>query len=208
MNNLTQFANNKLAFNYYIHSQVNMFVFDAHVLGDGCIQNVDPSKNKHYLFSFCSKYRTYIEWISSHLIILEGRTIRRKSYFDKRTNKPYESWWVRSLSSQFLTNQYKRWYPNGIKTIPDDINVNAEFLLHFYLDDGSRASNGAYYFALDSQPTNKVELLRDKIEAYTGFKVSIHRNGNGYRLYIPKRYDFLGLIGNCPVAEFDYKWRN
>ena len=196
----------RIVINDAIHSTVNMYMFDGNVLGDGTILNPDRKRKNSYLFTFYNKHKSYLEWLSTRLIILKERPIWNKSYLDSRTNKWYSCYWMRSLSSPFLSAQYQRWYPNGVKLIPDDINVNSDFLLHFFLDDGSRASNGAYYFALDAQPIDRVEFLRAKIEAYTGFPTSIHRNGKGYRLYIPRRFDFLGLIGDCPVKEYEYKW--
>lgn len=140
--------NKKILANDAVHSTVDMYKFDGNLLGDGSLINSNKNKSSHFSFVFNNKHQTYLEWLSERLVLLTGRPIWNRSYFDKRTTKWYYCYWMRSLSSSFLSAQYKRWYPNGVKIIPDDINVNADFLLHFFLDDGSRASNGAYYLAI------------------------------------------------------------
>lgn len=206
MHNLVEFANNKLAINEALHNQVDLNIFDAHVLGDGSILQIGK-KQKYPNFAFYSNHKSYLEWLSERFVILKQRPIWSRSYLDKRTNKQYTGYWMRSLSSRFLDVQYKRWYPKGVKELPMDINVNAEFLLHFFLDDGSRASNGAFYLAMDAISASGTQLLRSKVESLVNSKVSIHRNGKGFRLYIPKRSNFLDVIGACPVKEFEYKWK-
>jgi LAGLIDADG DNA endonuclease family len=187
----------------------NQDIFDAHMIGDGSLLYRHKT-DKNPSFTVTNKHSNYLKWISNFLDVLSDRPVWNRSYYDLRTNKTYICHHIVALQCEEFLNEYKRWYSNnGQKDIPLDINVSKEFLLHWYLDDGSLGSSGGVYFAVDSYSKERIINLQSKLEILTGFKIGIHRNGKGFRLYLSKKYSqaFFEFIGPCPVKEYEYKWR-
>jgi hypothetical protein len=187
----------------------NQDIFDAHMIGDGSLL-YRHKDDKNPSMTITNKHSNYLKWISTELEILSNRPVWNRTYLDKRTKKTYTCFHIIALQCPKFTKEYSRWYTNeGQKDIPLDINVSKEFLLHWYLDDGSLGSSGGVYFAVDSYSLERIINLQNKLEVLTGFKIGIHKNGKGHRLYISKKYseEFFQFIGACPVKEYEYKWR-
>lgn len=184
-------------------------IFDAHMIGDGSLLYRHKGRDKHRSFTLTNKHQAYLKWVSSRLDCLKNRPIWFRGGMDKRTKKEYSCYHIIGLQCSNFDNEYTRWYTNkGQKDIPLDINIGSEFLLHWFLDDGSSATYGGVYFAVDSYTLNSINILKDKLEVLLDFVISIHRNGKGYRLYIAKKHSqkFFEFIGPCPVQEYVYKW--
>ena len=186
----------------------NIEIFDAHMLGDASLINTNINKNKHYSLSMCSKHKEYLNWLSTQIDLLESRPIWDRKQFDKRTSKTYYSYWMRSLSYDFLTEQRQRWYPNGTKIVPLDINISNRTLLHWFMDDGSLATTGGIYLATDCFTKIDLNILINNLENNLNLKSSLHSNGKGFRIYFSKKEkkSFFNIIGTCPVSCFSYKW--
>jgi hypothetical protein len=184
-------------------------IFDAHMIGDGSLLYRHKGKNKHRSFTLTNKHKTYLQWVSSKLDCLNNRSIWFRGGMDKRTNKNYNCYHIIGLQCPRFDDEYVRWYTNnGQKDIPPDINVGPEFLLHWFLDDGSLATHGGVYFAVDSYTLESINMLKNRLEKLLGFVIGIHKNGKGFRLYIAKKHSqkFFEFIGTCPVQEYEYKW--
>ena len=190
------------------HRTLNLYKFDGNMLGDGSLLYSCKNKDRYPCYSHSCKYLDYIEWLTQNTELLQNRPIWTRSYFDKRTSKSYTCYWTKSLSSLFLKEQLARWYPDGTKKIPEDLQMNEEVLLHWYLDDGSLASKGGIYFAADDSSFDEAEEIRSKVENFLNLKVTIHVNDGNPRLYIRSRdtKEFLAIIGDCPVPSYMYKW--
>lgn len=184
-------------------------LLDGCLLGDACLLYTHKGKNKFPVLIQASKHEEYLLWLITQLEVLAGRRVIPYGYRDARTNKVYSQSRVKSRSCAFLQDQYQRWYPNGHKTIPADLQFNCETLLHWYLGDGSRATHGGVYFATDGFALDEVEQLGQRITELIGSPCRPHKNDGHHRLYIPARYAdaFFGAIGPCPVACFSYKWK-
>lgn len=182
-------------------------LLDAHLLGDGTLVYTHPKKNKNPSFVIISKHKEYLNWLTSTFKLLEGRSIWDRNVHDPRTDKTYSAFWVKSRSYSYLIDQHKRWYPNGKKIVPLDIQINPELLLHWYLDDGSPKATGIY-LSTDCFTEEEVQFLISKIKEATGLKVTAHKNGKGYRTCVCNKREFLKIIGPCPVDCFQYKWSN
>ena len=184
-------------------------LFDAHMIGDGSLIYRHKNRDKHPSFSMCNKQEQYLIWLTTQMEIFNERPVWCRSAVDKRTGNLSECYYLIALQRPEFSIEYQRWYSNnGAKNIPLDVNVSKEFLLHWYIDDGSLATHGGIYFAVDSYSRNRIEHLRDKLEVLTGCKIGIHKNGKGFRLYFAKKYreKFFNFIGPCPVVEYEYKW--
>lgn len=181
--------------------------FDGNMLGDSSIvyknNKTSAPRYLHY-----SKHKEYLLWLSKVTSYFQDRPIWDKFQFDKRTNKTYYSYYMGTKSSELFKQQKERWYKKGKKIVPFDIKIDNLLLLHWFLDDGSKASKGGIYFAVDGFSFEEAESLSSKVNSYTNVKTSVHVNQGNPRVYIWKKdvKDFYSIIGACPVSSFNYKW--
>lgn len=181
--------------------------FDGNMLGDSSIiYKNSKAPNPRYLHY--SKHKEYLLWLSNVTNYFQNRPIWNIARFDKRTNKTYYAHYIGTKSGEFFKQQRQRWYQGGKKIVPSDIKIDNLLLLHWFLDDGSKASQGGIYFAVDGFSFEEAESLSSKVNKYTNVKTSVHVNQGNPRIYIWKRdvKDFYNIIGACPVSSFNYKW--
>lgn len=182
-------------------------VLDGHLLGDGSVFKSGKDRI-NCIYGHTCKHKEYLEWMVYATGFLAGQKVLPASFFDKRTQKTYHKYHLKSKSSEIFTQARQRWYPCGKKILPDDVTINSRSLLRFYLDDGS-ICRGAAYLATHDFCFEDVNILRAKIASFCNMKVSIHQAGNEqFKLYVGRRNfrDFLSIIGSCPVQCYSYKW--
>ena len=121
-------------------------------------------------------------------------------------------WQMWSPRSRLLTVQRERWYPDGKKHPPSDIELHPETVYWWYVGDGHLIKRsgcitlGTYGFLKE-----EVELLAHKLDSL-GFSPSVHYHlhSRGYYIYIPRRCvtAFLDYLGPCQNPEYAYKWES
>lgn len=176
------------------------------LLGDGCLRS--QSEYSVY-FIYDSKYEEYISYVSK---TLEGFGIKQSGKIRKRVNEKLNncvSYTYCSLSYAELLPLYKKWYPEGKKIVPKDIELTPLTCRQWYIGDGSllkqkigrpRIELSTYGFSIED-----VELLVKKLHDL-GFKASRQPFKNGIRISAYSTRDFLDYIGECPVECYKYKW--
>lgn len=178
---------------------------EGHLLGDGSIYYLKPNR-ANPVFSMVSKHKEYIEWVNQTINLLADRPIWDREIFDNRTQKQYTSYWSRSLSKPVIKELHNKWYSNGVKVIPQNLQLSPELCLRWFIDDGSRL-RGAINLATDCFQKHEVEFLASLYHSIN-IHPTLHKNGNGYRMYINVNDAkiFMDYIGQCPVKCFEYKW--
>lgn len=184
------------------------------LLGDGCLSKHKNASNA--TFSYISKSRQHVEFVANYFSeYWSGEKIKDFSRFDERTNKTYSGSRVKTYSNKSFTEEYDKWYKNGIKTIPIDLKITPLTCLIWYVGDGC-ISNGkrtqniklsTQCFSKEDQEKILLPQLKD-FEASL-MKADISKNGQQqYFIYIPKRKikKFLDYIGPCPFSDYQYKW--
>ena len=178
------------------------------LLSDGYIINRDN------LFGITSSSLQFVEYVKSIFPneIWSSTKIFKTEYFDKRINKTLTEYYIRSHNNLFLSLKEK-WYQNGKKIIPNDIIIDKECLLTWYLGDGclqhhkNKKSTDGIKLCTNSFDKNDIEkvlipqLLKYEAKIqYTDKKQPV--------IIIPRRKCdlFLNDIGNCPFDDYKYKW--
>ena len=83
---------------------------------------------------------------------------------------------LRTRNYQPFTHQRSRWYPNGIKCIPEDIKLDPLSLAHWYWGDGATSNNGyRMVFHTDGFQKKDVYFLRDRLNALYGWTPTIQQ---------------------------------
>lgn len=179
----------KLVFN---ENDCNVII--GSLLSDGCITKTYNTNN--YYFTHLCKYEEYVDFISSEI------SFNLNKYVSEVKGKKYYT--IRSGVNKSFTELRNKWYPNGKKQVPMDLELNDVVMLHWFLGDGNLDNKNGISFCTDSFNKEGVYFLIDEINKL-GFE-SYYSNKN--RIIIPNRrvYEFLEFIGPTPVECYLHKW--
>lgn len=180
-------------------------IFDGLMLGDGYLLMKKGSRNAIYGHS-CKEYE-YIEWLVN--CITKSNFNHNHKIYNKdngyNTGRVYQFY---TRVNPWLTEQYRRWYPDGKKVVPSDLALTKDILRHWYIGDGclDSAKNYLRQIAISSHSFSKEcrEFLCHQIRSL-GFKASNRENG---LICIPKTSvkPFLEYIGDPETSCYRYKW--
>lgn len=184
-------------------------VLDGALLGDGCLYLHTNGKNAQ--FTYLSKSREHVEYVGKYFQeYWSGEGIKDTSYIDERTNKEYFRSQIKTYTNETFTEQYNRWYKNGIKHLPQDLVLTPLICLIWYVGDGGIChANRTEYIKLSTQCFSKEEQETILLPQLIQFEASlIKTDNNQYFIYIPRRKEkeFLDYIGSCPFNDYKYKW--
>lgn len=184
------------------------------LLGDGCLAKHKNSSNA--IFSYISKSRQHVEFVANYFSeYWSSEKIKDFSRFDGRTNKIYSGSRVKTYSNKSFTEEYEKWYKNGVKAIPIDLRLTPLTCLIWYIGDGCIShSKNSQYIKLATQCFSKEDqekILLPQLEEFEAHLVRADTSKNGeqqYFIYIPRRKikKFLEYIGPCPFSDYQYKW--
>lgn len=174
-------------------TQEQLEVLDGAMLGDGCLYLHKHETNAQ--FCYLSKSRQHVEFVGQYFKeYFTNRGIVDSQYFDKRTDKTYAHSGFRTHVNPIFTEQYNRWYPNGIKHIPNDLILNPLTVLIWYIGDGAIChSNRSEHIKLATQCFSKEEqehILLPQLSDFNAklMKADISKNGERqYFIYIPHK---------------------
>lgn len=204
--------------NIYTLTALQKEVLDGIMLGDGCLTKHNRCSNENAQLVYLSKSEQHVKFVGQYfenLLAGEGYTYRK--IYDKRTEKYYEQNKFRTIHCTGLTEQYKRWYPNGKKIIPDDLVLTPLKCLMWYIGDGGLVSDGqrrSQSIKLSTQGFTKVQqenILLPQLIKFNARLQKVNKAKDGhilYGIYIPHKsiQDFLSFIGECPFSDYLYKW--
>lgn len=179
--------------------------FNGELLGDGNLSSRSPYSAR---FAYTSKYIEYAEYVRD---TLESFGIEQSGIIRRKYHKDLDcyTYHYRSLSYVELLPIRKKWYPNGKKIIPRDLELTPLTLRQEYIGDGLlyHAHNGRPNISLYTCGFNisDVEwLIKQLIELE--FKATRRPSDNSICISAYSAKDFLNYIGECPVKCYQYKW--
>lgn len=110
------------------------------LLGDGCISKpiiYKPTGNiksqSYFIKSQARKSREYLEWHFEQLKPFSSNLYDGMNYAKGICNERSA---FRTSSNKIFTELRKKWYPNGKKIVPKDLELNSLLLAVWYADDG------------------------------------------------------------------------
>lgn len=111
--------------------------------------------------------------------------ISKTKRFDKRTNKWYNKYYVRSLSNQCFNSLYDLFYIDGIKTVTLNWldKLTPKSLAYWFMDDGT--NNGA--LATNCFGLEEIKLMQSWFLNTYNLKLTIQKSRNQYLLYFHKK---------------------
>lgn len=207
----------------------NIDVVVGCLLGDAGLNCYNRHSNLSYPYFYKkNKYYDHVTYVTN-LLFKDGGKCRIKEYCRANDDKTFKCFTFKSFCNKDLLQIYRDWYPesnNYVKLVPKNIEINETVLLHWFMDDGS-----ASYRKRDGKITNQVVLvfcsesfskddqqwLCDRINEKFDFGARVIKTrcrkkqcGTGWRIRIPqsKVNKFFEVIGPCPVASMQYKWKH
>ncbi len=181
--------------------------FEGELLGDGCL--CIGRRYTNACFRLQAKAEGQVLFAYDALYGLGGRPIsfvRRSSGYRVTPTKMWQ--WV-SRRSEFLTDQYRRWYLNGKKIVPADFNLTALSALHWYIGDGSlHPTQAQVVLCTDNFDDVSVRRLETQLSCRELLPKRRRTNKGHVRLALTGSCvdKFLSWIGPCPVPELSHKW--
>ena len=153
-----------------------------------------------------------------------GDKIAERTTFHKQIGRSYTWYVLQSQTHECLQPIFDQWYPeeHGYrKSVPMDIEMTPEVLLHWFLDDGfstlrRRGVDGKSQQVLvtlcsESFSVEDQEGLCAIINSRFDLDARLIRYhaGVGWRISIPQSRStlFFEIIGPSPVPSLDYKWK-
>jgi hypothetical protein len=179
-------------------------VIIGELLGDGCLV-LTGSHKSNACFSHSTANIYYGQYLYNKLI-RDNVPLLKKEYLPPRNNgKP--QFRTRTVTNQYWTSLYHKWYKSNTKIVPYDIKLTKEVCLHWFLGDG--------YFEqgtikISTCGFNKEEVLMlSNLLSKEGFKSNINKRSGGFYIIRFSRCsyrDFLYWIGDCPVIGYEHRW--
>jgi AraC-like DNA-binding protein len=191
----------------FTNVNLDLSFLDGWLLGDGCAKGVYGHNRNARLRHESSKlsYTLYIREQFNKMGFSSSKVYKR-NFKDSRI-----SFYVESNRHPKITEQMRRWYPEGIKRVPRDLNLDAFALLQWFLGDG--CVNCGSPVILSCFPEEDISFLWESLKCLLPHWILSHYKAHNTDIVVwvfryPKRFreEFYATIGSCPVVDYHYKW--
>lgn len=181
------------------------------LLGDATMARRKGRPILRLKFEQQTKYQTYIMHLYGIFKPFIGSPPSPR--YNKEKTK-IVSFWVATYTSDSFKYYYDLFYTkSGIKKVPKQINtlLNARVLAYWFMDDGTckTTSKGVYAYGLSTQGFCYADqcMLVKALKLNFGLKVTIHKSGPYYKLYISTKSSgcFCALVQPYILPVFQYK---
>ena len=206
-------------------------IVDGMLLGDGSLSH--PNILSTYLSLSSSKGPSFPLWLGEELAKegIQGRMgFKKRNGVLKSTGHPrIGSWKYISLRYKEWSDQRNRWYPEGIKIVPQDVRITPLSTLIWYLGDGTlkRAIKGehtTFYIFLCTNGFTKEDcdhlcnrlceksIIGPSLRGVCKPRAKLDSRGHP-KIYLgpPLVSKFLRYMTPLPIqmsCAFGYKWRS
>ena len=194
----------------YCFSELEKCFIDGLLLGDGFINKVNSTFG---LNTASKQFAEYVMGLFKREIWTEAGVMTNHIY-DKRINKTLTIYRIVTHANEYFKKERERWYTKeGKKIIPEDIKINKESILLWYLGDGTLSQN------FKKQRTSEIKICTNSFEKtcieqillplLKNFDAKVKTiNGKEPVIKIPRKkvQDFLKYIGEPPFSDYAHKW--
>jgi len=184
-------------------NQTQSKILDGLLIGDGYI----PRNQDLFYFGQSRANREYVEYVAEQLGVPPARVQDRTRKADKRTGRIYHCSELRTLSHPSFAAFRARWYRDGKKVVPRDLDVSKEFLLHWFLCDGACSVNrnsAHMMLCTDAFTESDIEYLRGLLQAI-GIESAVMKSRR-LRVHQKSIERFYEYLGESPVECLKHKW--
>lgn len=145
--------------------------------------------NEEYIYHLYSLFENYCGSIPTNIKTFDSRPTKYKYYYSIKFN----------TYSLPCFNKFRELFYNtkGVKILPEEIeyNLTPRSLAYWIMDDGYNHING-FYICTESFTLSENIKLKKILKSKFNLDCGVHKNTNGYRLYIFRhsKDDLLLLI--------------
>jgi hypothetical protein len=179
------------------------------LLGDGALSIGVNSVNARFVYS--SKSYQHVEYVAKGF--MDYGRITEADRFDPRTKKYNHVCYFHSKVSKTFTDEYHKWYIDGVKHIPSDLLLTPLTCLIWYIGDGClrNTKTNSQRIILATNCFDKQEIETILLPQLKEFEASLEKvRDEQYVVRIGKKKNikkFLAYIGSCPFSDYEYKWK-
>lgn len=171
------------------------------LLGDLSLYQYKNQINSGIAINRAIKDKKYLEYQLDIFKEFCPAGIKIRNTFDKRTNKTYTGCAFRSQVAEVFTPYKQKWYLDGTKIVPRDLQLTPLICAIWFCDDGSIVYSGAskqgrrISLYTDSFLKEEVIFLQNLLQDILNISVKITRKNSmknvnkGFYLHIDKRSD-------------------
>jgi hypothetical protein len=177
-------------------------ILNGIMISDGSLEK--PSRISSRL-TLGFKYKETLERIISDLKNMKFNPIYEYKHIDKRNGNLIVNYFTKSLASNTLLFEYNRWYQNGKKVIPKDIEFTPLFCYWWYVLDGYFI-NDAINLCTESFDEENLSFIVETFSVI-GFFVKITSRK---RIFFNKKetIKFFDYIKDIKIQkEYEYKFK-
>jgi hypothetical protein len=146
------------------------------LLGDGTLRRQDNRLNALFEANHAYKHREYVDWKWQHF---QDYTLSPPKARLGQGNRIAYRFTTRSLP---IFTEYHTWfYVNGIKRIPDDLELDLLSLAVWLMDDGTKIRSALYLNTQQFTVAEQVFLQKLLLETF-GLKSALNRDKKYFRI--------------------------
>lgn len=178
-------------------SDVQQQVILGCVLGDGYMRK---KTHAHLQITHSIKQKKYVDWKYQ---ILKNLVISPPSAYRGNAGRVGYRFFTRSLSE--ITLIHDKFYCNGVKTVPKNINISPLTLAVWYMDDGSKNNRASYFNTQMFDQTSQINLLNALSKL--GIEANLNRDKKYYRIrtLVSSTPRLVNLINPYVISSMRYK---
>lgn len=169
------------------------------LLGDGGMR---CKVNALLEINHCLKQKKYVDWKHK---VLDGIVIQEPKA--RKGEGPRMSYRFTTKSLPELTVYYEMFYKDGVKVVPEDLQIDPMALAVWFMDDGSK-SRSAVYFNTQGFGIPCQNRLLDVLQAQWGLTGSLNKDREYRRIRISTESTkrLREIIGDLVLPMFQYKF--
>ena len=114
-------------------TQTQKSIIIGSILGDGYLRVIKGRRNAFLEINNSVKQKEYVDWKYNQL-----KSIVKSPPKSRRSNGNRVAYRFYTRQHPELTGLWQRFYKNGCKTIPDNLQLNPIILAVWFMDDGSK----------------------------------------------------------------------
>jgi hypothetical protein len=184
-------------------SSVQEQVLIGGLLGDLSLYQYKNQINCGISINRSIKDKEYLEYQFDLFKDFCSSGIKVRYTLDKRTNKTYTGCSFRTQVAEVFSSYKQKWYPNGEKIVPKDLQLTPLICAIWFCDDGSiTLKNNKRRISLytDSFVKDDVLFLKNLIKKYLDIDFSISRKNSmkdiskGFYLYIDHKDNIMKFV--------------
>lgn len=159
-------------------------LIDGLMLGDGWIE-VSGNSSGRVCVEQTSEHSDWLDQLETHWdsVGVEWTRSTRKPRQTNILGRSFESnpaGLLRTRKYATFTEERYRWYPDGTKRVPGDVDLSPLALAHWYWGDGSTVREGyGMIFHTDGFTREEVDFLRDRLNELYGWEPTIRERRRG-----------------------------